>query len=178
KTYNLMNPMINSAIDIVKKLPPDMWQSKYQSTLAGTPLNKYLGNPEQQKAITDYNLMLENLRMYIEKPAGAISNYEQGILGRAIGILEGNYSNEQKESALKRVKGIFDNQKNVAENVLKQNEAERFNYNLQENKPLRFTKQANSAQRKEYGDAIFAAKGDPEKIREIQEYARELGVLE
>ena len=111
KTYNLMNPMINSAIDIVKKLPPDMWQSKYQSTLAGTTLNKYLGNPEQQKAITDYNLMLENLRMYIEKPAGAISNYEQGILGRAIGILEGNYSNEQKESALKRVKGIFDNQK-------------------------------------------------------------------
>ena len=72
KTYNLMNPMINSAIDIVKKLPPDMWQSKYQSTLAGTPLNKYLGNPEQQKAITDYNLMLENLRMYMEKPPGAI----------------------------------------------------------------------------------------------------------
>lgn len=178
KTYNLMNPMISSAIDIVKKLPPDMLQSKYQSMLAGTPLNKYLGNPEQQKAITDYNLMLENLRLYIEKPAGAISNYEQGILGRAIGILEGNYSNEQKESALKQVKGIFDNQKNVAENVLKQNKAERFNYNSQKDKPLRFTKQANSAQRKEYGDAIFAAKGDPEKIREIQEYARELGVLE
>jgi len=178
KTYNLMNPMISSAIDIVKKLPPDMLQSKYQSMLAGTPLNKYLGNPEQQKAITDYNLMLENLRLYIEKPAGAISNYEQGILGRAIGILEGNYSNEQKESALRKVKGIFDNQKNVAENVLKQNKADRFNYNSQENKPLRFTKQANSAQRKEYGDAIFAAKGDPEKIREIQEYARELGVLE
>ena len=178
KTYNLMNPMISSAIDIVKKLPPDMLQSKYQSMLAGTPLNKYLGNPEQQKAITDYNLMLENLRLHIEKPAGAISNYEQGILGRAIGILEGNYSNEQKESALKQVKGIFDNQKNVAENVLKQNKAERFNYNSQKDKPLRFTKQANSAQRKEYGDAIFAAKGDPEKIREIQEYARELGVLE
>ena len=135
KTYNLMNPMINSAIDIVKKLPPDMLQSKYQSMLAGTPLNKYLGNPEQQKAITDYNLMLENLRLYIEKPAGAISNYEQGILGRAVGILEGNYSNEQKESALKQVKGIFDNQKNVAENVLKQNEADRFNYNLQKDKP-------------------------------------------
>ena len=178
KTYNLMNPMISSAIDIVKKLPPDMLQSKYQSMLAGTPLNKYLGNPEQQKAITDYNLMLENLRLYIEKPTGAISNYEQGILGRAIGVLEGNYSNEQKESALKQVKGIFDNQKNVAENVLKQNKAERFNYNSQKDKPLRFTKQANSAQRKEYGDAIFAAKGDPEKIREIQEYARELGVLE
>ena len=178
KTYNLMNPMINSAIDIVKKLPPDMWQSKYQSMLAGTPLNKYLGNPEQQKAITDYNLMLENLRMYIEKPAGAISNYEQGILGRAIGILEGNYSNEQKESALKQVKGIFDNQKNVAENVLKQNKADRFNYNLQKDKPLRFTKQANSQQRREYGEAIFAAKGDPELIREIQEHARELGVLE
>jgi hypothetical protein len=178
KTYNLMNPMISSAIDILKKLPPDMLQSKYQSMLAGTPLNKYLGNPEQQKAITDYNVMLENLRLYIEKPAGAISNYEQGILGRAIGILEGNYSNEQKESALKQVKGIFDNQKNVAENVLKQNKAERFNYNSQKDKPLRFTKQANSAQRKEYGEAIFAAKGDPEKIREIQEYARELGVLE
>ena len=173
-----MNPMINSAIDIVKKLPPDMLQSKYQSMLAGTPLNKYLGNPEQQKAITDYNLMLENLRMYIEKPAGAISNYEQGILGRAIGILEGNYSNEQKESALKQVKGIFDNQKNVAENVLKQNKAERFNYNLQKDKPLRFTKQANSQQRREYGEAIFAAKGDSELIREIQEHASELGVLE
>ena len=137
-----------------------------------------MGNPEQQKAITDYNLMLENLRLYIEKPPGAISNYEQGILGRAIGVLEGNYSNEQKESALRRVKGIFDNQKNVAENVLKQNKADRFNYNSQENKPLRFTKQANSAQRKEYGDAIFAAKGDSELIREIQEHARELGVLE
>ncbi len=177
KTYNLMNPMISSAIDIVKKLPPDMLQSKYQSMLAGTPLNKYLGNPEQQKAITDYNLMLENLRLYIEKPAGAISNYEQGILGRAIGILEGNYSNEQKESALKQVKGIFDNQKNVAENVLRQNKADKFIYN-KDGKPLRFTKDANSQQRREYGEAIFAANGDPEKIREIQEYARELGVLE
>ena len=177
KTYNLMNPMISSAIDIVKKLPPDMLQSKYQSMIAGTPLNKYLGNPEQQKAITDYNLMLENLRLYIEKPAGAISNYEQDILGRAIGILEGNYSNEQKESALKRVKGIFDNQKNVAENVLKQNKADKFIYN-KDGKPLRFTKQANSQQRREYGEAIFSAKGDSELIREIQEHARELGVLE
>lgn len=177
KTYNLMNPMISSAIDIVKKLPPDMLQSKYQSMLAGTPLNKYLGNPEQQKAITDYNLMLENLRLYIEKPAGAISNYEQGILGRAIGILEGNYSNEQKESALRQVKGIFDNQKNVAENVLKQNKADKFIYN-KDGKPLRFTKQANSQQRREYGEAILSAKGDSELIREIQEHARELGVLE
>jgi hypothetical protein len=177
KTYNLMNPMISSAIDILKKLPPDMLQSKYQSMLAGTPLNKYLGNPEQQKAITDYNVMLENLRLYIEKPAGAISNYEQGILGRAIGILEGNYSNKQKESALKQVKGIFDNQKNVAEKVLRQNKAEKF-IPTHDGRPLRFTKEANSAQRKEYGEAIFAAKGDPEKIREIQEYARELGVLE
>ena len=80
KAYNLINPMINSAIDIVKKLPPDMLQSKYQSMLAGTPLNKYLGNPEQQKAITDYNLMLENLRMYIEKPAGALI-----VTGKQIG---------------------------------------------------------------------------------------------
>jgi hypothetical protein len=177
KTYNIMSPMINSAISIVKALPPDMLQSKYQSMLAGTPLNKYLGNPEQQKAITDYNLMLENLRLYIEKPAGAISNYEQGILGRAIGILEGNYSNEQKESALKQVKGIFDNQKNVAENVLKQNKADKFIYN-KDGKPLRFTKEANSQQRREYGEAVFAAKGDSELIREIQEHARELGVLE
>jgi hypothetical protein len=177
KTYNIMSPMINSAISIVKKLPPDMLQSKYQSMLAGTPLNKYLGNPEQQQAITDYNLMLENLRLYIEKPAGAISNYEQGILGRAIGILEGNYSNEQKESALKQVKGIFDNQKNVAENVLKQNKADKFIYN-KDGKPLRFTKNANSQQRREYGEAVFAAKGDSELIREIQEHARELGVLE
>jgi hypothetical protein len=177
KTYNIMSPMINSAISIVKKLPPDMLQSKYQSMLAGTPLNKYLGNPEQQQAITDYNLMLENLRLYIEKPPGAISNYEQGILGRAIGILEGNYSNEQKESALKQVKGIFDNQKNVAENVLRQNKADKFIYN-KDGKPLRFTKEANSQQRREYGEAVFAAKGDSELIREIQEHARELGVLE
>ena len=62
-----MNPMISSAIDIVKKLPPDMLQSKISVHATGTPLNKYLGNPEQQKAITDYNLMLENLRLYIEK---------------------------------------------------------------------------------------------------------------
>ena len=177
KTYNIMSPMINAAIDIVKKLPPDMLQAKYQSLLAGTPLNKYLGNPEQQKAITDYNLMLENLRLYIEKPAGAISNYEQGILGRAIGVLEGNYSNEQKESALKQVKGIFDNQKNVAENVLKQNKADKFIYN-KDGKPLRFTKEANSQQRLEYSEAIITAKGDSELIREIQEHARELGVLE
>ena len=27
-----------------------MLQSKIQSMLAGTPLNKYLGNPEQQKS--------------------------------------------------------------------------------------------------------------------------------
>ena len=180
KTYNIMSPMINTAIDIVKKLPPDMLQAKYQSLLAGTPLNKYLGNPEQQKAITDYNLMLENLRLYIEKPAGAISNYEQGILGRAIGILEGNYSNEQKQSVLTQVKGIFDNQKNVAENVLKQNNAERFNYgkNTTDNRPLRFKRESTSVQRKEYADAIIAANGDSEQIREIQEYARDIGVLE
>jgi len=180
KTYNIMSPMINTAIDIVKKLPPDMLQAKYQSLLAGTPLNKYLGNTEQQKAITDYNLMLENLRLYIEKPAGAISNYEQGILGRAIGILEGNYSNEQKQSALTQVKGIFDNQNNVALKVLKQNKGDKFIFgnNQQNNAPLRFKKESTSTQRKEYADAIIAANGDSEKIREIQEYARDIGVLE
>jgi hypothetical protein len=177
KTYRILTPMIDNALTIVKNLPPDMLQSKYQSMLAGTPLNKYLGNPKQQKAITDYNVMLENLRLFIEKPAGSISNYEQGILGRAIGILEGNYSVEQKESVLKQVKGIFDNQNKVAENVLKQNRADKFIYN-KEGKPLRFTKEANSQQRREYGEAIFAAKGDSELIREIQEHARELGVLE
>ena len=177
KTYRILTPMIDNALTIVKNLPPDMLQSKYQSMLAGTPINKYLGNPEQQKAITDYNVMLENLRLFIEKPAGAISNYEQGILGQAIGILEGNYSVEQKESVLRQVKGIFDNQNKVAENVLKQNKADKFIYN-KEGKPLRFTKEANSQQRREYGEAIFAAKGDSELIREIQEHARELGVLE
>lgn len=75
------------------------------------------------------------------------------------------------------MKDIFDNQKNVAENVLKQNKADKFIYN-KDGKPLRFTKQANSQQRREYGEAIFSAKGDSELIREIQEHARELGVLE
>ena len=65
----------------------------------------------------------------------------------------------------------------VAENVLKQNKADKFIYN-KDGKPLRFTKQANSQQRREYGEAIFEAKGDSELIREIQEHARELGVLE
>lgn len=177
KTYQILTPMIDNALTIVKNLPPDMMQSFIQSKLAGTPLNKYLGNKEQQQAITDYNVMLENLRLFIEKPAGAISNYEQGILGRAIGILEGNYSVEQKESVLKQVKGIFDNQNKVAESVLKQNKADKFIYN-KDGKPLRFKKEANSQQRREYGEAIFEAKGDSELIREIQEHARELGVLE
>ncbi len=180
KTYQILTPMIDNALTIVKKLPPDMMQSFFQSKLAGTPLNKYLGNTEQQKAITDYNVMLENLRLFIEKPAGAISNYEQGILGRAIGILEGNYSVEQKESTLKRVKGIFDNQNNVALKVLKQNKGDKFIFgnNQQNNAPLRFKRESTSTQRKEYADAIIAANGDSEKIREIQEYARDIGVLE
>jgi hypothetical protein len=180
KTYQILTPMIDNALTIVKKLPPDMMQSFFQSKLAGTPLNKYLGNTEQQKAITDYNVMLENLRLFIEKPAGAISNYEQGILGRAIGILEGNYSVEQKESALKRVKGIFDNQNNVALKVLKQNKGDKFIFgnNQQNNAPLRFKKESTSQQRKEYADAIIEARGDSEKIKEIQEYARDIGVLE
>ena len=180
KTYQILTPMIDNALTIVKKLPPDMMQSFFQSKLAGTPLNKYLGNTEQQKAITDYNVMLENLRLFIEKPAGAISNYEQGILGRAIGILEGNYSVEQKESVLKRVKGIFDNQNNVALKVLKQNKGDKFIFgnNQQNNAPLRFKKESTSQQRKEYADAIIEARGDSEKIKEIQEYARDIGVLE
>ena len=70
--------------------------------------------------------------------------------------------------------------KNVAENVLKQNNAERFNYgkNTTDNRPLRFKRESTSVQRKEYADAIIAANGDSEKIREIQEYARDIGVLE
>jgi hypothetical protein len=180
KTYQVLNPLINNALTIVKKLPPDMLQSFAQSKLAGTPLNKYLGNKEQQQAITDYNLVLENLRLFIEKPAGAISNYEQGILGRAIGILEGNYSVEQKESALKQVKKIFDNQNAVAVKVLKQNKGDKFIFgnNQPSNAPLRFKKESTSQQRKEYADAIMAAQGDSEKINEIQEYARDIGVLE
>ncbi len=177
KTYANIMPILRKAKNILSRLPPDAWQSYYQSKIAGTPLSKYIGNKDQQDALAELDVLQENLRLKAEKPAGAISNFEMGLLSKAMGVLKENTSPSQKTTAFQQIISILENDKTVALNILKQNNASNFAYKGGEFLN-RFTNKASSEQRKEYLDAYMQVKNDPELLKELQENARDLGVLE
>ena len=177
KTYTNTMPILKKAKNILSRLPPDAWQSYYQSKIAGTPLSKYIGNKDQQDALAELDVLQENLRLKAEKPAGAISNFEQGLLSKAMGVLKENTSPSQKAAAFQTIIDVLENDKTVALNILKQNNASDFAYKGGEFLN-RFTNKASREQRKEYLDAYMQVKNDPELLKELQENARDLGVLE
>jgi hypothetical protein len=177
KTYANTMPILQKAKNILSRLPPDAWQSYYQSKIAGTPISKYMGNKDQQDAMAELDVLQENLRLKAEKPAGAISNFEMGLLSKAMGVLKENTSPSQKAAAFQQIINILENDNKTAINVLKQNNASNFAYKGGEFLN-RFTNKATREQRKEYLDAYMQVKNDPELLKELQENARDLGVLE
>ena len=177
KTYANTMPILQKAKNILSRLPPDAWQSYYQSKIAGTPISKYIGNKDQQDALAELDVLQENLRLKAEKPAGAISNFEMGLLSKAMGVLKENTSPSQKAAAFQQIISILENDNKTAINVLKQNNASNFAYKSSEFLN-RFTNKASREQRKEYLDAYMQVKNDPELLKELQENARDLGVLE
>ena len=94
-----------------------------------------------------------------------------------MGVLESDASPAQKSAAFQTIIDILENDKTVALNILKQNNASNFAYKGGEFLN-RFTNKASREQRKEYLDAYMQVKNDPELLKELQENARVLGVLE
>ena len=175
RDYSTVKPIIKQAQLAVKNLPPDMIQTYLQSKLSGTPLNKYFGNPEQQLAIRNLDMVMENIRLLAEKPVGNLTMGEQQIVGKSVGIITDlNSSKEQKIDAVNTLANIYEAKEAMHKNVLKKFGKEDFNLFTETSK---YTLSATPEQKQQYEDAIKRANGNQEQIKQINFIAKKQGVI-
>ena len=175
RDYSTVKPIITQAQLAVKNLPPDMIQTYLQAKLSGNPLNKYFGNPEQQLAIRNLDMVMENMRLLAEKPVGNLTMGEQQMVGKSVGIITDlNSSKEQKIDAVNTLANIYQSKESMHKNVLKKFGKEDFNLFTETSK---FTLSARPEQKQQYEDAIKRANGDQKLINEINFIAKKQGVI-
>jgi hypothetical protein len=159
----------------VKNLPPDMIQTYLQSKLSGTPLNKYFGNPEQQLAIRNLDMVMENMRLLADKPVGNLTMGEQAMVGKSVGIITDiNTSKAEKIDAVNTLANIYESKEVMHKNVLKKFGKEDFNLFTETSK---FSLSATPEQKQQYEDAIKRANGNQEQIKQINFIAKKQGVI-
>ena len=175
RDYSTVKPIIKQAQLAVKNLPPDMIQTYLQSKLSGTPLNKYFGNPEQQLAIRNLDMVMENIRLLADKPVGNLTMGEQQMVGKSVGIITDlNSSKEQKIDAVNTLANIYEAKEAMHKNVLKKFGKEDFNLFTETSK---YTLSATPEQKQQYEDAIKRANGNQEQIKQINFIAKKQGVI-
>jgi hypothetical protein len=175
RDYSTVKPIITQAQLAVKNLPPDMIQTYLQSKLSGTPLNKYFGNPEQQLAIRNLDMVMENLRLLADKPVGNLTMGEQEMVGKSVGIITDiNTSKAEKIDAINTLANIYQSKEVMHKNVLKKFGKEDFNLFTETSK---YTLSATPEQKQQYEDAIKRANGNQEQIKQINFIAKKQGVI-
>ena len=175
RDYSTVKSIIKQAQLAVKNLPPDMIQTYLQSKLSGTPLNKYFGNPEQQLAIRNLDMVMENIRLLAEKPVGNLTMGEQQMVGKSVGIITDlNSSKAEKIDAVNTLANIYEAKEAMHKNVLKKFGKEDFNLFTETSK---YTLSATPEQKQQYEDAIKRANGNQEQIKQINFIAKKQGVI-
>jgi hypothetical protein len=175
RDYSTVKPIITQAQLAVKNLPPDMIQTYLQSKLSGTPLNKYFGNPEQQLAIRNLDMVMENIRLLADKPVGNLTMGEQAMVGKSVGIITDiNTSKAEKIDAVNTLANIYQSKEAMHKNVLKKFGKEDFNLFTETSK---YTLSATPEQKQQYEDAIKRANGNQEQIKQINFIAKKQGVI-